>query len=98
MLAGGDDQLWASCTLAKIASDRLARSGHTKTHAYDFVCYPDTGHLLFQPGGPTTDLTIEYVDGFHIWMDCGGTPVGYGHAARDADAKIRRFLEKTLGD
>jgi dienelactone hydrolase len=97
LLAGADDQLWASCTLAAVAFDRLKSTGHQATHADDFQCYPETGHSLLAPGIPTTGLDQYYLAEYKIWMAMGGKPAGAARAARESDTRIRRFLEKSLG-
>ncbi len=96
MLAGQDDQLWASCTLAQIAMDRLTMSGHASTHADDFQCYAATGHNVYFPGIPSMDAS-EYQDTFGNLFWLGGTAAGIAHAARDSDARIRKFLRASLG-
>jgi dienelactone hydrolase len=97
MLAGADDQMWSSCTLAKIGADRLAQAGHGNGHSDDFVCYPDTGHAILQPGLPTTNANLVFIPNVGGWFALGGTPVGTAHAERDADTRIRKFLRRTLG-
>ncbi len=96
LLAGADDQLWASCTLAAVAFDRLKSTGHQATHADDFQCYPEAGHSLGTPGIPTTGSDKYYMTDYKMWMALGGTPAGTARAARESDTRIRRFLEKSL--
>jgi dienelactone hydrolase len=97
MLAGDDDQLWASCVLAKIAQDRLVAAGHTTTHADDYVCYPNAGHGFGFPDLPTADSSMFFAPDINAWFELGGTPAGLAHAAREADTRTRRFLAQTLG-
>jgi hypothetical protein len=96
MIAGEDDQVWASCTLAEFAWIRLVSYGHTKSYADDFQCYPKAGHNVtaFSVGLPTTDGAYAVDQGMTLAL--GGTPVGIAHAARDADDRVRAFLAKNL--
>jgi hypothetical protein len=96
MIAGEDDQVWASCTLAEFAWIRLVSYGHTKSYADDFQCYPKAGHNVtaFSVGLPTTDAAYAVDQGTALAL--GGTPVGIAHAARDADNRVRAFLAKNL--
>lgn len=99
LLAGASDDLWPSCDLAKVATDRLAASGHDAAFGDALVCYPDAGHNVdsFTVSVPTTSAmhTQQPVDGRYLAL--GGTPAGIAHAARDADGRIRAFLAATLG-
>jgi dienelactone hydrolase len=97
MLAGGDDQIWPSCALAQIATDRLAKNGHTAKYADDAVCYPDSGHASGGlPGTPTTleTASVHPITGDLLAM--GGTPAGLARAQRDAFARVDAFLHKAL--
>ena len=96
LLAGADDQIWPSCTLSQIASDRLASSGHSAKYHDSYVCYPDTGHNVEQPGSPTSNATEAYVAIDGGWLLFGGTPAGIAHTARDSDTRIRKFLAENL--
>ncbi|HEX7665815.1 MAG TPA: acyl-CoA thioesterase/bile acid-CoA:amino acid N-acyltransferase family protein [Polyangiaceae bacterium] len=98
MVAGASDELWPSCDLAKIASDRLDAAGHTIKYGDVSVCYPDAGHNIdaFSVGVPTTTAmhASQKVDGFLFAL--GGTPKGISAAARDADVKTRAFFAANL--
>jgi dienelactone hydrolase len=96
IIAGKDDQLWASCRLSSVAVDRLMLTGHSATYADQFECYDAAGHSIVQPGLPTTGSDETYL-GFGLgWFALGGTPAGNAHAARAADAQIRAFLATNL--
>lgn len=96
MLAGEDDQLWASCTLAEIAWRRLQAHGHTQSHPDGYHCYPGAGHRISTPNLPTMYVAETYLPdaGYYLWL--GGEPAGAARAARQADEEIRRFLARTL--
>jgi hypothetical protein len=95
MLASADDQLWPSCRLAKIAMDRLTKTGHAAAHADELVCYPDAGHIVPTPGIPTTN--IGYLPGdSQLLIALGGTPSGSARAARASFEKKKAFLAKAL--
>jgi dienelactone hydrolase len=93
LLGGADDAVWPSCTLGKIALDRLHRLGHP--YADELVCYPDTGHAVGLAGMPTTDLVLEHPILHELFM-LGGTPAGTAHAQRDATNRIVKFLADAL--
>jgi dienelactone hydrolase len=96
MLAGEDDQLWPSCMLGQFAVDRLQASGHWQAHGDELQCYPNAGHAILAPGLPTTTAN-EYWDAADgIFFNLGGTPAGIAHAERDADGRIRDFLQQHL--
>jgi len=98
MLAGQDDQLWGSCTLAKYAMDRLAASGHAAAHPGDaLVCYPDDGHDIDFPGLSTVGgyrIADPYGSGDYLLL--GGKAAGIAHASRDADDRVTAFLQSAL--
>ena len=96
MIAGEDDQVWASCELAEFAWIRLVSYGHTKTYEDEFQCYPKAGHNVtaFSVGLPTTSSAYAADQGETLAL--GGTPVGIAHAARDSDNRVRAFLAKNL--
>lgn len=97
MMGGGDDQLWPSCDLAKIAMDRLVANGHDKRFADDSVCYPDSGHFSTGlPGVPTAMQTaiVHPITGELLAL--GGTAAGIAKAQRDAFGRIDRFLAASL--
>jgi dienelactone hydrolase len=96
MLAGDDDQLWPSCTLAEIAEARLAPA-HSQTYADEYVCYPEAGHFIVVPGGPTTGSDMFANDDGTWWL-VGGTPRGNAHGQRDALERTLRFLGEALGE
>ena len=95
MLAGDDDQLWPSCTLAEIAEARLALE-HAETWADEYVCYPEAGHFIIVPGAPTLRSNMSATDDGNYWL-VGGTPRGNAHGQRDALDRTLRFLAESLG-
>jgi dienelactone hydrolase len=95
MLASADDQMWPSCRLARIAMDRLTETGHAAAFADDLVCYPAAGHIVPNPGLPTTDLSV-ITRPDHTSFALGGTPAGTARAARDGFERRRAFLAKAL--
>ena len=97
MMGGGDDQLWPSCDLAKIAMDRLVANGHDKRFADDSVCYPDSGHFSTAlPGVPTALATAVVHPLTGELLALGGTPPGIAKAQRDAFGRGDRFLAASL--
>ena len=97
MMGGGDDQLWPSCDLAKIAMDRLVANGHDKRFADDSVCYPDSGHFSTgTPGVPTALQTAVVHPLTGELLALGGTPQGIAKAQRDAFGRVDRFLAAAL--
>jgi dienelactone hydrolase len=95
LLASADDQLWPSCRLAGIAMDRLTQTGHAAAFADDLVCYPAAGHILGDPGLPTTGRPFVTLPD-HTVLAIGGTPAGTARAAREAFERRRAFLAKAL--
>ncbi|MEO8800931.1 MAG: acyl-CoA thioester hydrolase/BAAT C-terminal domain-containing protein [Polyangiaceae bacterium] len=98
LIGGASDELWPSCDLAKIASDRLTANGHTAKYGDVSVCYPDAGHNIdmFSLAAPTATAmhASQKVDG--LLFALGGTPKGIAAAARDADNRMRAFFAKNL--
>jgi acetyl esterase/lipase len=97
ILAGADDELWSSCTLAQVAEDRLTMMGHATQYADHFECFADAGHLIGTPGLPTTNSSEYFFQDIGAWFALGGTPQGNAHASRQSDTEIRAFLHKSLG-
>lgn len=98
MLAGGDDQLWPSCDLAKFAMDRLVAGGHATAHGDALHCYEGAGHNVGMPGNPTLLADRAYHPFLRQWLALGGTPQGISRASRAADGEIRRFLTRAIGE
>jgi len=96
MIAGEDDQLWASCTLAEIAWDRLLSQGHVRSHPDGYHCYPGAGHWISTPNLPTMNIAETYLPDFGYYLWLGGEPAAAAHAARQADEEIRQFLARAL--
>src|SRR6185312_4705778 len=95
MLASEDDQIWPSCRLAGIAMNRLRKAGHAATFADDLECYPEAGHIVGNPGLPTTGASVLTLPD-HTLVAIGGTPAGIARAARDGFERRRAFLAKAL--
>jgi dienelactone hydrolase len=96
MLAGADDQLWPACDLGKLAFQRLESSGHVAKYADEIVCYPDAGHNVGTPGSSTLEAHRAFHPITKEWLALGGTAAGIAHASRQADQKIKTFLEQAL--
>jgi dienelactone hydrolase len=96
MLGGADDQLWASCTLAAIAMDRLNATGHAATYPDAVVCYPDDGHDISFPGLSTIGAYRVPDPYGNDDLLLGGTAAGIAHASRDADDRVAAFLRVAL--
>jgi dienelactone hydrolase len=95
LLAAADDQIWPSCRLGGIAMDRLVRTGHRAAFGDELVCYPDAGHIVGNPGRPTTDPAAVPISP-DTWLAIGGTPAGTARAARDSFERRRAFLARAL--
>ncbi len=82
----------------RLASDRLTATGHAATYGDTFACYPDAGHNVtpFSVGVPTTTAMHSFTKEFGEYLALGGTAAGIAHASRDADLKMRAFLEANL--
>jgi hypothetical protein len=95
LLAGADDGLWPSCTLAQISLDRLVAHAHDSRHADELVCFPDAGHFAATvPGWPTTN---SYTSSFGSWVTVmGGTPEGTAKSQRASRDAVRAFLAAAL--
>ncbi|MFB6362322.1 MAG: acyl-CoA thioester hydrolase/BAAT C-terminal domain-containing protein [Halobacteriales archaeon] len=90
LVAGGQDALWPSVQLARIAAERLeARETAAPTR---FLSYPTAGHGISFPYQPTTGLTA--VPGFPPGTDLalGGTPTGLAVAAKRSWPEITATL------
>lgn len=98
LVGGADDGIWPSCTLAKMAMDRLVARGHAAKYADENVCYESSGHdSSMMPGLPTA-LSLAAPDPFGSGLIAmGGTPQGIAHAQRDAYARTLRFVAAALG-
>ena len=91
LVAGEDDQLWPSATLAEHAVERI------RDHDVDFEFgaerYADAGHFIVPPYRPTHGM--RYGRG-GAWLS-GGTPAGNAAAAADAWPKVLDCFERGLG-
>ncbi len=94
LVAGGQDALWPSVQLARIAAERLeARETAAPTR---FLSYPTAGHGISFPYQPTTGLTS--IPGFPPGTDLalGGTPSGLAEAAKRSWPEITATLAEGL--
>lgn len=86
VIGGGDDQVWASGTMAQAIAARRQAAGR-ETLA---LVYPEAGHALSGPGwSPTTAYNAGP-------MKTGGQPAADGRAVADAWPKTINFLRRTL--
>lgn len=92
LLAGEDDDLWASATLARRLRDRLADAGYE--HDVDCRTYPDAGHAIGVPYLPTTHRSSAGEGRFK--MALGGSPSGYAAADESAWKAMLDCLERSL--
>jgi pimeloyl-ACP methyl ester carboxylesterase len=95
IFAGADDQLWPACQLGEVAYRRLVEIGHAATHPDRLDCFADAGHLVSVIGLPTTHSAWAPFD--ETLLALGGTPAGIAHAGRARQARLRAFLNATLG-
>jgi dienelactone hydrolase len=73
LVSGRDDQLWPSFELAEIARRRLEEHNHP--WPFEHVSYPDAGHAIAPPYGPTTAATSVHPVNRRTYA-LGGTPKG----------------------
>lgn len=93
LVGGADDGIWPSCTLAKMAMDRLVAKGHAAKFADESVCYEGSGHGSSMLPGLPTALSLASPDPFGPGLIAmGGTPQGVARAQRDAYARTLRFV------
>jgi dienelactone hydrolase len=93
LISGQDDQMWPSPVLAEIAMTRLARHHHP--HADRHLSYPGAGHLIGQPGLPSTVTASMHPLGGRL-MAYGGNPKDNAAAATDSWPKILACLQDAL--
>ena len=97
LIAGDDDQLWSSLKASRAIMDRLNETGHTAKFGNQILCYPGLGHWFPLPGTPTTHFDrFVYDETRKAAVLMGGTAAATAKAVRDADQKIRTFLERSL--
>ena len=84
LIAAGDDKLWPSERLSKVAMDRLERNAHS----YDdgLVVYPDAGHAIQAPYMPTKTDVARF----------GGEAVANAEANEDSWRKVTELLDRSL--
>jgi pimeloyl-ACP methyl ester carboxylesterase len=94
LLSGQDDQMWPSPVLAEIAMKRLA--AHHFRFSYEHVSYPGAGHVLGQPGMPST-VTASLHPLAGRMLAFGGNAKDNAAAAADSWPKIIAFFREALG-
>lgn len=84
LIAGSDDQMWPSETMARAIAARRDAYGHQ----HDLlVTLADTGHFIRPPGSPTTvDRSADLIS--------GGSPPGIAAGERLAWEVTRAFLDR----
>lgn len=93
LISGEDDQMWPSTDLADIALRRLEANNFP--YPYEHVSYPNVGHLIMPPYGPTTIVSIKHpVDGGYYAF--GGKPEANYRAGIDSWHKTLGFLKTHL--
>lgn len=80
LIAGEDDDLWASAAFARRLRDRLAEAGYD--HPVECQCHPNAGHAIGVPYLPTTNRSTAGEG--RITMSLGGSPAGYATADEDS--------------
>ena len=83
LISAGDDALWPSERLSRVAYERLSNS--RRTHEDETVTYPGAGHAIVAPYAPTTGNEA-----------LGGTPEADAAAAEDAWRRTLALLDRSL--
>jgi dienelactone hydrolase len=94
LLAGGDDALWPSVRMGRVAADRLRANDHP--HAVRFRTFPQAGHGISYPYQPTTGLTSFPAFPPGTSLALGGTTAGLARAAREGWPDVLAALEEGL--
>jgi dienelactone hydrolase len=94
LISGQDDQMWPSPALAEIAMKRLAERRFRFPYAH--LLYPGAGHVIGQPGMPST-VTASLHPLAGRWLAYGGNPKDNAAAAADSWPKIIAFFREALG-
>jgi dienelactone hydrolase len=94
LISGQDDQMWPSPALAEIAMKRLAERRFRFPYAH--LSYPGAGHVIGQPGMPST-VTASLHPLAGRWLAYGGNPKDNAAAAADSWPKIIAFFREALG-
>lgn len=95
LISGMADGLWPSTELADLAVQRAWREKFA--HRMEHLAYPEAGHGIGWPGGPTTVTRFVHpVSGEAL--DSGGTPAGNARARRDSWTRALDFLAEALQD
>jgi dienelactone hydrolase len=94
LVAGGDDALWPSVRLGRIAAKRLRANDHQ--HTVRFLTYPAAGHGISYPYQPTTGITS--IPGFPpgTSLALGGTPAALARGARESWPEVLTTLAEGL--
>jgi dienelactone hydrolase len=92
LVSGGEDKVWPSSELSRIAAARLERTGHPYHHQH--LDYEGAGHIVFLPYHPTTVGYTRVFSG--MALEFGGGPAANARASADAWAKVLEFLKQSL--
>lgn len=88
MFSTGDDQVWPSPALA-----RIAEKGLTSSAQVEHIVYDDAGHNIGHPYMPSS--THSYVHPLsHLELALGGTDAGDAHANADSWRRVLEFLSR----
>lgn len=83
LIAAGDDALWPSERLSRVAMERLER--HDRTYDDELVVYPKAGHAITAPYVPVADTTR-----------LGGDEASNADANEDSWGRVLRMLAGRL--
>ena len=89
LIAGGDDLLWPSSTMALQVAARLRKDRHK--FADQLLIYPGAGHDIGYPFVPTQRTIAAGT------LLLGGTAAANAHADVDAWTHVLEFLKTSLG-
>lgn len=92
LLAGGDDQMWPSCALSEVATQRRLQFEPSAQPEDRVLCFPEAGHALGPPGWPTSEMGFVPIGGRTYAL--GGTPGGTARAQRQVFLETREFLNR----
>ncbi|HXJ84606.1 MAG TPA: acyl-CoA thioesterase/bile acid-CoA:amino acid N-acyltransferase family protein [Candidatus Methylomirabilis sp.] len=90
LISGDEDQMWPSTPFSRAVVERLRSRGFP--HRFEHRSYPDAGHMIGAPLGPTTiQASLHPVRG--QLYGYGGTPSGNAAARADSWPRVIRFLK-----
>lgn len=94
LVAGGEDALWPSVRMGRIAAERLRENDHP--HAVRYLTYPEAGHGISFPYQPTTGLSAFPAFPPGTSLALGGSAAGLARAARESWPKVLSTLSEGL--